>query len=197
MRRSVHAALARAQTARLPATGQGAIWRALGPEAAFASPLVALLHQRAVPWMAPAARRRAAPLARGRNPASAAEGIIPDMRAWYCIGSIIGDLQSQRAVPGRPPRRAAAGRLAAEAENCEEPWRPLGAPKWNSKPCTAFVTSCTVCIHAPAPKQAIPQNRYSGAAHPDRANAFHPARSLVTPSAPQRGLNRMGQTYWS
>ena len=116
--------------------------------------------------------RGGAPLARGRNPASAAEGIIPDMRAWYCIGSIIGDLQSQRAVPGRPPRRAAAGRLAAEAENCEEPWRPLGAPKWNSKPCTAFVTSCTVCIHAPAPKQAIPQNRYSGAAHPDRANVL-------------------------
>jgi len=77
---------------------------------------------------------------RSRNPASAAEGVFTGIPAWNSIGRIIGDLPHRRAAPGRPRCRAAAGRPAASAENCEEPYRLLGASECNSKPCTTFVT---------------------------------------------------------
>jgi hypothetical protein len=101
-----------------------------------------------------ALRPRRAPTcrARGRNPASAAEGTIPGIRAWNCSTSTICGLQSQRAVPGRPPRPAAAGRPAPGAENRDEPWGPLGDAKWIFKPGAAFVTSSTISTRALKPK---------------------------------------------
>lgn len=92
---------------------------------------------------------------RSRNPASAAEGAFTGIPARYSIGRIIGDLSHRRAALGRPQCRAAAGRPAAGAENCEEPYRLLGASESNSKPRTAFVTSNIVSTRAPVPKQAI------------------------------------------
>ena len=82
---------------------------------------------------------RATAAGRGRNPASAAEGIIPGIRARNCITSTISYLHRQRTVPGRPRAEQLPGPPAAGAENRDEPWRPLGAPKLISKPGTAFV----------------------------------------------------------
>ena len=122
----------------------------------------------------------------GRNPASAAEGIIPGIRARNCITSTISYLHRQRTVPGRPRAEQLPGPPAAGAENRDEPWRPLGAPKLISKPGTAFVTTLPIFIPALKPKREHPKNaRNLWAPHPGRG---HRASSTLEDPRARRGL---------
>lgn len=91
----------------------------------------------------PRPRRRAGragePPARGRNPASAAEGTIPGIRARDCSTSTIYGLHRQRAVPERPPMPSSC---RPPGRRGQKPRRALGAARRREMD---FQARCRLC----------------------------------------------------
>ena len=96
-------------------------------------------HVPCVAQAAAASRAGGEPPARGRNPASAAEGTIPGIRARDCNTSTICGLHRQRAVPERPPVPSSCRPPGCRGR---KPRRALGAARRREMD---FQARCRLC----------------------------------------------------